>query len=687
MILLFEIGTEELPAFYVDEGREGLENLLSERLKQARLSFDSIELFSTPRRLAARISGLPEGQERQVTERRGPSVKAGEKAAQGFAGSIGKTLADLTEKDGYYYVTLTDEGKATQDLLPELLANVVRDLPAKRKMRWGAVEDCQFVRPVQWLVALLDDQVLPVQVAGLTASRTTKGHRFMAPTPFDIQSPASYEQQLEEAYVIASQQKRYDAVIEAARGALEEGQSLEWHDDLVSEIVNLVEYPTAYLGRFDEKYLKLPDEVLAETMMVHQRYFPVKGETRLVNGFVVISNNRVPDVSVPMKGYVQVLDGRLSDALFFWNNDIQKTLVEHRERLSGMAFQKGLGNMLDKQTRLRDLSQRLAAKLGADSGVVSQAAEVFKADLATQLVYEYADLAGVVGKAYALNEGKPAEVADALEQGVKPVTAEAELPATLTGAVLSLADRLDTLVGFFSIGKAPSGSADPFGLRRLGIGAVRLVAAFGIEVSLMDLLKEAAAVYAAQNIEVSETSLQQLETFLWERFSGLMTSAGYPVQSVRAAREAASNFYPAAWRIALLKELSQQAEFEDLATLYKRAANLSKDVEASEVQLDLAEHDSERALFAALKELQEASVQLEHAAKAAFPAWDISEGSESKLPLENQIRQVVLIKPILDAFFNDVMVMVENEQVRQNRLAALAQVRQAVQGLARLELL
>lgn len=509
----------------------------------------------------------------------------------------------------------------------------------------------------------------------------------MAPTPFDIESAASYEKQLEDAFVIADQQKRYEAVIEAAKGALEEGQSLEWHDELVSEIVNLVEYPTAYLGRFDEKYLKLPDEVLAETMMVHQRYFPVKGEKRLANGFVVISNNRVPDVSVPMKGYVQVLDGRLSDALFFWNNDTTKTLLEHRERLSGMAFQKGLGNMLDKQTRLRELSQRLAAKLGADSGVVSQAAEVFKADLATQLVYEYADLAGVVGKAYALNEGRTPEVADALEQGVKPVTAEAELPATLAGAVLSLADRLDTLVGFFSIGKAPSGSADPFGLRRLGIGAVRLIAAFGIEVSLMDLLKEAAAVYAAQNIEVSEASLAQLETFLWERFTGLMTSGGYPVQGVRAARESASNFYAAAWRIALLKELAQQPEFEDLATLYKRAANLSKDVQASEVQLGLAEHDSERALFAALKELQEASTQLEHAAKASFPAWDIAESTESKLPLDSQIRQVVLIKPILDAFFNDVMVMVEDESLRNNRLSALAQVRQAVQGLAHLELL
>lgn len=685
--LLFEIGTEELPAFYVDEGRDALGQLLSERLNAARLSFDSIQLFSTPRRLAACVHGLATEQPRLETARRGPSIKAGEKAVQGFAKSLGLDPASLTQQDGYFYAQVVEEGQPAAQLLPELLAQVVRDLPANRKMRWGSITDCTFVRPVAWLVALLEDAVLPVQVAGLTAGRSTRGHRFLSPDTFDIISPTSYAEQLRAAYVLANQEERRAAVVQAAEAALLAGQTLYHNDDLRDEIVNLVEYPVGFLGHYDQKYLALPDEVLAETMIVHQRYFPVKQGDALTHAFVVISNNKVPDVSVPMVGYVKVLDGRLSDAKFFWDHDIAKPLTEHRQRLAGMAFQKGLGTLLDKADRVAQLSQTYAQQLQAQVAQVRQASGLFKADVASQMVYEYADLAGVMGRCYAEYAGVPAEVAQLLEDGTFPVTAEARLPRTLEAASLSLADRLDTLVGFFSVGKVPSGSADPFGLRRLGIGAVRVLAAFGIEVPVRDLLQLAADSYAQQGVTVSAESLDQLEAFLWDRFASLQDAAGYTPQQVRAARAVSDHFYAAAWRTALLSNMSGEADFADLAALYKRAANLSKDTEAGEVLANLAEKDSESALIAALPNLQSAVVALQAAAQATYRPWDLAEPAVAAQSLEEAVRAVSAIKPLLDHFFTEVMVMVDQAEVRQNRLNLLAAVRDAVRGLAALEML
>nr|WP_246351379.1 glycine--tRNA ligase subunit beta [Deinobacterium chartae] len=686
---MFEIGTEELPAFYVDEGREGLRNLLGERLNAARLSWESLELFSTPRRLAARVRGLAAAQTRLESERRGPSVKAGERAAAGFAASLGLSAGQLTERDGYLYARVVEEGRPALEVLPDLLADVVRDLPAKRKMRWGAVEDCAFVRPVAWLLALLDEDVVPVRVAGLEAGRSTRGHRFLAPDAFEVRSPDSYEAQLREAYVLADPRERREAVVQAAQAALEEGMALEGREALLEEVVNLVEYPFGILGTFDPKYLALPDEVLAETMIVHQRYFPVRVGERLGNRFVVISNNRVPDVSVPLVGYVQVLDGRLSDAKFFWDADLRKSLEEHRQQLAGRAFQKGLGNMLDKQGRVARLSVRLAERLRLEVDRVREATQYFLADLSTQMVYEYADLAGVMGRAYALTAGVAPEVADLLAQGVRPVTAEDPLPSVPEGAVLSLADRADTLTGFFSLGKGPSGSADPFGLRRLGIGTVRELGAFGFDLPVAQLLQLAALEYREADVTVEPEALEAAEAFLWERFSALMTAQGYAPQAVRAARAASGSIYDAAWRVAVLAEMARQPGFEDLTQLYKRAANLSKDVQAAQPSHEAAEHDAERRLIDALPHLEEAVRNLEAAGKAAFRPWDLAEAPRraAGVDLEGAVGAVTAIKPDLDAFFDGVMVMVDDPMARENRLRLLASVRDAVRRIAPLELL
>lgn len=683
--LLFEIGTEELPAFYVDEGREGLGELLAARLRAARLDFSGLELFSTPRRLAVRVSGLAARQPRLETRRRGPATKAGDKAAAGFAASLGLGVGDLTEEAGYWYAALLDEGQAAGEVLPELLAGVVRDLPAKRKMRWGEVTDCEFVRPVAWLVALLDGEVLPVQVAGLTAGRTTRGHRFLAPAEISLASPQDYEAQLRQAFVLARQDERRDATLQAARQAVGEGFTLEAPADLLEEVVNLVEFPVALRGEFDAKYLALPDEVLAETMIVHQRYFPVRGASRLANAFVVISNNRVPDPGVPMVGYRQVLDGRLSDAAFFWNHDLARPLAEHRAALAGRAFQRGLGNMLDKADRVAKLAALLAARLQLDVARVRAAAGLHLADLSTQMVYEYADLAGVMGRAYALREGMPSEVADLLAEAVQPVTAEAALPQHPEGALIAVADRIDTLVGFFGLGKMPSGSADPFGLRRLGIGLVRLLARFGVDVPLSELIALSAQVYREAGIELDPAQLVTLESFLWERLSALLLAQGVSPQVLRAARSAATTPYGLLWRAALLHEERGDEEFAQLAALYKRAANLAGATPGGPLE-GRGEHPAEEALAQALPTLQDAALTLEEEARAAYPAWDPAEAlPAARRDLRAPLRAVTQVKPALDAFFDGVMVMVEDPELRARRLRLLAGVRDAVRRVAALE--
>ncbi len=684
--LLFEIGAEELPAFYVDQGREGLGALLTERLNAARLNFKTLELFSTPRRLAARVSGLSDVQPRQESRRRGPASAAGERAAAGFAASLGLTREDLLEEGGYLHATLVEPGRPTAEVLPDLLAGALRDLPAPRKMRWGSVTDAEFVRPVAWLVALLDTEVLPLTVAGVTAGRATRGHRFLSPDPVDLASPSEYETHLLTAHVVADQETRRELTLKLVREALPPGVTFDTPEGLIDEVVNLVEYPAALVGDFDARYLALPDEVLAETMVVHQRYFPVRGETRLENKFAVVSNTRVPDPAVPLRGYVQVLDGRLSDALFFWNNDVKVPLTERREALSGRAFQRGLGNMLDKANRVRDLASRLGGLLLPDPTSLRAAAGLHLADLSTQMVGEYPDLAGVMGAAYAGREGTAPEIAAVLAEAVKPVTAEAELPASLEGALLSIADRLDTLVGFFGVGKQPSGSADPFGLRRTGIGLVRTLARFGIEVPMTELISMSADVYREASIELDESKLAPLKDFLWDRLAALLGARGVPLQVIRAARGVARTPYGLLWRAALLHGAREDADFAELAALYKRAANLAGDTFAEAVPSPASGEPAEQALAAALPGLQEAAAALEKAARRAYPAWDPQEAlPEPQLDLGDPLRAVTRIKPTLDGFFDAVMVMVEDERVRAARLQLLAGVKAAVRRLAALE--
>lgn len=701
--LLFEIGTEDLPSWYVRQGREALEALTRARLEEARLSFAAIEGYATPRRLAVRVDGLAEESERRIEARRGPSVEVAfdeegrpTRAAAGFARSQGVAaealVAEETERGAYVFARIERGGETAESLLPPLLAGLVRDLPAPRKMRWGEVETA-FVRPVAWLLALLDEQVLEVEVAGVRAGRTTRGHRFLAPGPFEVAAPDGYLEILGEAQVLARPEPRARATEEAIRGAAAQ-EGLVASDDpaLRAEVTDLVEHPFGLLGRFDEAYLDLPEPVLTTVMIHHQRYVPLRRpDGRLAARFVGVSNNRVPDPDVVRGGYEQVLEGRLADARFFWDADRAKTLSQHAWALSGIAFQKELGSMADKVTRVSEGAPALAEAIALPSSgreALLRALPVFRADLATEMVGEFPELEGTMARAYALAEGQPEAVAQVLEDGVRPQGPRAPLPASEAGAVLAVADRLDKLVGFFALGKRPSGSADPFGLRRDAVAVARIASARGWSQAPARLLEAAAAGYSAGggSVGVDTDTLEEVEAFLWDRVAALLAEEGVRVTEVRAAAASRPPVIAAARRAHLLHTLAGTSEFDDLLALYKRAANLAEQAtEAVPVDPELFRAEQEAPLHQALEPAREGVRSLLAQLERDLPAWELGHGRGEGVRPGEGLAPVLALKGPLDAFLDDVLVMVEDREVRENRLALLRDVRDTLRELGALE--
>ncbi|MFO7544613.1 MAG: glycine--tRNA ligase subunit beta, partial [Trueperaceae bacterium] len=457
---------------------------------------------------------------------------------------------------------------------------------------------------------------------------------------------------------------------------------------------------------FDERYLELPDEVLATVMIKHQRFFPTRKETGegkpgpLARHFVGVSNNRVDDEALVRKGYEQVLGGRLYDARFFWDADRAKSLSQHAWGLSGIAFQKELGSMADKTARVGAAAQLLVDALGVEPGEIEaleRALPVFRADLATDMVYEFPELEGVMGRAYALAEGMSPAAADALLGGVLPRSHADDVPATAAGAVLSVADRLDKLVGFFALGKRPSGSADPFALRRDGVAVARIAAAHGWRVPLATLVEAAAAAYRDGPVQVGNDTIAEVTAFVWDRVGSLLVDLGAPVQVVRAAVGGSLAVIGAARRAALLRALMERPDFADLMALYKRAANLAKAAEPSEgaedeslpeerVRDELFRESEEAPLLAALPAARSGAQALLSAVADQLPAWDLARAMASGLTgLDAAVGDVVSLKAPLDAFLDGVLVMDDDERVRRNRLAMLAAVVDVLRQLGALE--
>ncbi len=709
--LLFEIGTEELPDWYVTDGSRSLGALLQERMQAVGLGPSAVTVYATPRRLAVVATGVPERSAQRVTERRGPSAAvafdaagAPTRAAEAFASSSGVSVGSLqrrqTDRGEYVYAQVVSGGEPAAAVLPDLLATLVADLPAPRKMRWADVET-PFVRPVAWLTARLEEETLPVRAAGVGAGGATRGHRFLAPGEVAISRPAAYAEALREAWVLADEAERREAT-RAAVAELAGSQGLTPVEDpaLLTEVGNLIEWPFPILGRFSADYLELPDEVLLAVMVKHQRFFPLRSaDGSLAAAFVGVANNRVSDEAVVRRGYEDVLAGRLYDARFFWRADRERSLSQHAWSLTGIAFQRDLGSMADKTSRVAsgaeavadavDLSQEARAALVA-------ATPLFRADLATQMVYEFPELEGVMARAYALAEGQPEPVADALMGGVMPKGPDDPLPPTEAGAVLAVADRLDKLVGFFALGKRPSGSADPFGLRRDAHGLVRVLAARGWRASVPTLVEAAAAAYRGGPVAVDAGTLDEVAGFVWDRVAALLDERGLRTQVIRAAVEGSHTVLGALRRGALLSRLEETAGFTDLMALYKRAANLAERYEGAvdedpvdAVDPTLFASQQEEALQAALPAGASGATALLAAAVAALPPHDPAHGAGAltavEVALEPGLSDLLSLKAPLDAYLDGVLVMAEDEKLRRNRLALLAAVVHPLRRLGALE--
>lgn len=714
--LLFEIGTEELPSWYVAQGSAALRDLLSRRLGAAGFAPSSASAYGTPRRLSVIANGVPLRSAQRVEERRGPGAAvafaadgAPTRAAEAFAHGAGVGVSDLEVRENdkgasYVYAQVTKGGEEAVAVLPALLAAVVADLPAPRKMRWAS-EPVAFVRPVAWLLALLGDTVLSFEAAGVLSGPTSLGHRFIAPQPLTIAAPGEYVDTLRGAFVEVDIDSRRRATLAAGTTmAAAEDLTLYRDDALLDEVAGLVEWPFAILGSFSEAYLELPEEVLATVMIKHQRFFPTRDAGgALAARFVGISNNRVYDEDLVRRGYERVLDGRLYDASFFWNSDRRKSLSQHAWALSGIAFQKELGTMADKIARVSFGAEAIADALEAPAGdreALTKALPLFRADLSTEMVYEFPELEGVMARAYALAEGQPQAVADALLGGVLPRSGADGLPETAPGAMLSVADKLDKLVGFFALGKRPSGSADPFGLRRDALAVLRVSAAAGWRVPLFTLVEAAAAAYRDSSVEVGTATIDDVLEFLWDRVVALLAEHGFTPQVARAAVGGSATVMGAVRRSILLAALTVRDDFSDLMALYKRAANLAApslrvgpanawgQPAHDGVKPELFSLPQEEPLYRALPGAG-AGVEglLAVVTQQVTPHDPITPQPVGLTGLEEPLAQVIALKAPLDAFLDGVLVMADDEAVKRNRLALLAGVVAPLRKLGALEFL
>jgi glycyl-tRNA synthetase beta chain len=667
--LLIEIGTEELPPKALSTLSLAFEQGIQSGLEKAGLPGNALRRFATPRRLAVLIENLPTRQPDRQLERRGPAVSAAfgpdgtpTKAAEGFARSCGVAVADLqrqeTDKGAWLVHINLEPGAPTADLIPGIVVNALAGLPIPKRMRWGDRDD-EFVRPVHWAVLLFGDAVIPATILGVQTGRITHGHRFHCPQPIPITAPADYPRQLAETgKVIADFNERRAAVhaqVEAAAAAL--GGVAVIQPELLDEVTALVEWPVALAGNFERRFLAVPAEALISTMQDHQRYFPVvDGRGRLLPHFITMTNLVSRDPAQVRAGNERVIRPRFSDAEFFWNLDRKQPLAARQESLKHVIFQQRLGTVADKSERVAALARFIATQSHGQPDWADRAARLAKCDLMTQMVQEFPELQGIMGRYCAQHDRETPEVAQALEEQYLPRFAGDRLPATATGRTLALADRLDTLMGIFAIGQPPTGAKDPFALRRAALGVVRILIEGELNLDLIQALERAAAGFdpaiRAENVieNVFEFLLDRLRSYYLDQ--GIRPDAFDAVLECRPTRPL--DFDRRVRAVSAFRELPEAAS---LAAANKRIRNILKKVETAlpfEVRPDLLIEDEEQALAGRLVEL----------ASEVIPLMEAGLYGEA-------LNRLALLREPVDAFFDRVLVMAEDAAVRDNRIALL----------------
>ena len=661
--LLFEIGTEEIPAHVMPHLLEDLAQLAETMLKEHRLAYEKVRTLGTPRRAALIVTGLAERQEDVNTETRGPSVAIAfdadgnpTKAGAGFARGQGVDPSALIQRDGYVYASVHESGAATAELLTSLLPDLVRAIPLPNSMRWGDL-DFRFIRPIRWFVALYGTEIVPFTLAGVTSGNHSRGHRTLAPADFVITSAADYEAACEKAYIIADPERRRamicEQITETAKAC---GGTAEITPDLLEEVLYLVEYPTALSGSFEEKYLALPAEAVITPMRDHQRYFPVKAaDGSLLPAFITVRNGGKAHLDVVAHGNERVLRARLADAQFFFDEDRKKSLAEHREKLKTVVFQRGLGSMYEKTERLMALTTAIVEEMAVgdtdDAALADarRAAELSKADLVTGMVTEFTELQGIMGREYALLDGESPAVARAIDEQYMPRFAGDELPQTPLGVALSAADKIDNIVGTFSQGRIPTGSQDPFGLRRQALGLVLMLIEQESTMLLSDLVDEACDLYDLE--EFRDKMQVYVADFIRLRLKNVLSERGVRYDVQEAVLGDVDLVADVPVRAAYVERLLASEGGEALVQSFVRVGNIARSVTGGTVDPALFKAEEEGALLSAYQ-----------AAAAAR-----AEG-EDTLPAEQALGRAI------DTFFDAVMVMDKDARVKENRLSLLKMI-------------
>ena len=661
--LLFEIGTEEIPAHVMPHLLEDLAQLAETMLKEHRLSYEKVRTLGTPRRAALIVTGLAERQEDINTETRGPSVAIAfdadgnpTKAGAGFARGQGVDPSALIQRDGYVYASVHESGAATAELLTSLLPDLVRAIPLPNSMRWGDL-DFRFIRPIRWFVALYGTEIVPFTLAGVTSGNHSRGHRTLAPADFVITSAEDYEAACEKAYIIVDPERRRamicEQITETAKAC---GGTAEITPDLLEEVLYLVEYPTALSGSFEEKYLALPAEAVITPMRDHQRYFPVKAaDGSLLPAFITVRNGGKAHLDVVAHGNERVLRARLADAQFFFDEDRKKSLAEHREKLKTVVFQRGLGSMYEKTERLMALTTAIVEEMAVgdtdDAALADarRAAELSKADLVTGMVTEFTELQGIMGREYALLDGESPAVARAIDEQYMPRFAGDELPQTLLGVALSVADKIDNIVGTFSQGRIPTGSQDPFGLRRQALGLVLMLIEQESTMLLSDLVDEACDLYDLE--EFRDKMQVYVADFIRLRLKNVLSERGVRYDVQEAVLGDVDLVADVPVRAAYVERLLASEGGEALVQSFVRVGNIARSVTGGTVDPALFKAEEEGALLSAYQ-----------AAAAAR-----AEG-EDTLPAEQALGRAI------DTFFDAVMVMDKDARVKENRLSLLKMI-------------
>lgn len=668
--LLLEIGVEELPSRFGQTTLDQIENNLSKLLKEERVNFDNIDKYATPRRLTFVIKNLADKASDLEEEVKGPAKKIAvdeegnfTKPALGFMKSKGLDPENVYFKQvgnaEYLFGTIKQSGKETAEILKNIIPTAIKNVTFPKAMRWGG-KNMRFARPIRWMVALLNDNVLDVNLEGIKASNVTKGHRFLGEREFEVNSVEDYFEKLEKNYIILDQHKRKAMIKEQAiEVANSLGGEVELDDDLLEEITFLVEYPTAFYGEFEEDYVKLPKEVVTTPMKEHQRYFPVSKDGKLLPYFIAVRNGDSHRIDIVKAGNEKVLKARLADALFFYKEDTKKPLESFVDKLQTVVFQAKLGTVYDKSLRIDKLSQTILNELNMSESAknTQRAAKLCKADLVTNMVFEFTELQGIMGRDYAKVGGENEEVCQAIFEHYLPRYAGDILPETNAGIALSIADKLDSIAGFFAIGIKPSGSQDPYALRRQALGILSILLDKKLSVNLNNLINAALDNYSNLEFNKEEVASQIVEFFV-ERVKNLFKDLGIRYDVIDAVLNNNLNDISDIHTRALeLNRWLQKDELVEMLTAFNRVSTLAQKATTDIVKEELLKEDAEIKLYNGFKEikLNVESLLVDKKYNQALDAF-------------------ATLRPLVDNLFDNVMVMDKDESVKENRLGLLKQI-------------